>query len=192
MPLALRRIGSGQAHIWRALGQLPGPPLVKSPLTQQRLPIRSTWTNSHVGQAPRFDVGGTHCLINLARVSSFLPRRGPTARTFKSVFALFSITSIFFSPESLDLVCYLQIGKRSCAPLARPQQLLSADPLDTKVESRHEGTFDVPKVISTSSRPVAPLTFKATARILAGILAVSPKTNGLDGGDRQDRGGMEC
>jgi hypothetical protein len=63
------------------------------------------------------------------------------------------------------------------------------DTLDTEVESRHEGTLDVPKVISTSSRPVAPLTFKTTARILAGILAVSPKNKGLDGGDRQDPGG---
>src|ERR1039457_4930425 len=48
-----------------------------------------------------------------------------TARTFKSLFAIFSITSIFCAAESLDLVCYLQIGKRSCAPLARPQQFLS-------------------------------------------------------------------
>src|ERR1022692_2653810 len=169
MPLALRRIGSGQAHIWRALGQLPGPPLVKSPLTQQRLPIRSTWTNSHVGQAPRFDVGGTHCLINLARVSSFLPRRGPTARTFKSVFALFSITSIFCAAESLDLACYLQIAKRSCAPLARPQQLLSAPPREKKVGGPKGGAFDCPKVKSHSSPPGPPPNFKTTRRLPGGI-----------------------
>ena len=31
----------------------------------------------------------------------------------------------FFAPESLARPCYFQIGKRSCAPLARPQQFLS-------------------------------------------------------------------
>ena len=70
-----------------------------------------------------------------------------------------------------------------------PDSFCPPTPLDTEVESRHEGTLDAPKVTSTGSRPVAPLTFKATARILAGILAVSPKNKGLHGGDRQDPGG---
>src|SRR5258708_34898744 len=47
------------------------------------------------------------------------------SQTFGFIFALCSITSMFFMHESLDLACYFQVGKRSCAPLARPQQFLS-------------------------------------------------------------------
>ena len=49
----------------------------------------------------------------------------PIARTFEILFAFLPNTYAFFPAGSRSLACYFQIGKRSCAPLARPQQFLS-------------------------------------------------------------------
>src|ERR1017187_6325756 len=63
------------------------------------------------------------CLLLEKKV--FCSAGRPTARTFKSLFALFSITSIVCAADSLHLACCLQIGKRSCFFSARPQQQMS-------------------------------------------------------------------
>src|ERR1039457_6509794 len=93
-----RHSETGRILTTRAGSRLLGDEGDHPPLTPQCSPIKSIWTNCHLGQAPRSDVGGTHCLIHLARVSSFLPRRGVPLREHSNLYLPSSQLLPYFVP----------------------------------------------------------------------------------------------
>ena len=104
----------------------PSPPRLRpqSPPPNRTKPIKGRSCRS----------GLVHCAVSsISRLqppsSSNFSRRETEetffiARNIKIIFPLFSIIS-YFRPEYRLPPCYFQIGRRSCAPLARPQQFLS-------------------------------------------------------------------
>src|SRR5260370_15733043 len=60
-----------------------------------------------------------------AHLSNVARSRPLVTETFYFSYPTFSTTYAFPPSDSHTPACYFQIGKRSCAPLARPQQFLS-------------------------------------------------------------------